>query len=286
MDKSHLTVGQMARINNVSEQTLRLYAKNGLLEPAHVDAVTGYRYYHITQCARLDLIQSMKLYGMTLKEIKKQLSNESLDNLHGILVRQLEVLDEKIYAMKLRRRAIERRLDNLERCRYLPKDEKPFLQYMPARYAYCYKTSLNYFESLDMTGYESMLRELKTHLLNKDIPISDFCNVGTVLRKKNLVLRNFFSNEVFILLDGNSAENGAEALPRGLYYCICSDAFSREKLLACALLDEIKSKGYSIAGDYYCEVVMEISARPDTDGGIFYKIQIPVKSPATASDRI
>ena len=97
-----------------------LYAKNGLLAPAHVDAMTGYRYYHITQSAQLDLIQSMKLYGMTLKEIKRQLSNKSLDNMHGILTRQLEMLDDRIGTMMEWRRAIERRLENLERYRSLP----------------------------------------------------------------------------------------------------------------------------------------------------------------------
>lgn len=277
MDHSHLTIGQMARINNVSEQTLRLYAKNGLLAPAHVDAMTGYRYYHITQSAQLDLIQSMKLYGMTLKEIKRQLSNRSLDDMHDILARQLETLDDRIGTMMVRRRAIERRLENLERYQNLPKDEKPFLQYLPRRCAYCHETSSNYFDSLDMTGYELMLRELKIHLLDEGIPISDFCNVGTLLRQSRLEKRDFFSNEVFILLDGDSVGEGAEEIPRGLYCCICSDALSKEKELACRLLDEIQAKDYRIAGDYYCEVVMEISSEPDTDGGIFYKIQIPVK---------
>ena len=34
-----------------------------------VDPVTGYRYYHIIQSAKLDLIQNMKVYGMTLRQI-------------------------------------------------------------------------------------------------------------------------------------------------------------------------------------------------------------------------
>ena len=40
-----LSIGQMARINHISIQTLRLYDKMGLLKPVAVDAGSGYRYY-------------------------------------------------------------------------------------------------------------------------------------------------------------------------------------------------------------------------------------------------
>ena len=43
MDLQKLSIGQMAELNHVSEQTLRLYDKEGLLVPRCVDPVTGYR---------------------------------------------------------------------------------------------------------------------------------------------------------------------------------------------------------------------------------------------------
>lgn len=64
-----LSIGQMARINHISIQTLRLYDKMGLLKPVAVDAGSGYRYYSILQCAKLDLIGSLKQCGLSLKEI-------------------------------------------------------------------------------------------------------------------------------------------------------------------------------------------------------------------------
>ena len=70
MDLEKLTIGQMAELNHVSEQTLRLYDREGLMKPRYTDPVTGYRYYHITQSARLDMIQTMKVYGMTLRQIR------------------------------------------------------------------------------------------------------------------------------------------------------------------------------------------------------------------------
>ena len=44
MKSSLLKIGEMAELNHVSTQTLRLYAKNRLLEPEYLDPETGYRY--------------------------------------------------------------------------------------------------------------------------------------------------------------------------------------------------------------------------------------------------
>lgn len=65
----------MAQLNHVSEQTLRLYDREGLLKAQEVDSESGYRYYHILQSARIDLIQNMKRYGLTLKQIRDMLEN-------------------------------------------------------------------------------------------------------------------------------------------------------------------------------------------------------------------
>ena len=55
-----LKIGEMAELNHISTQTLRLYSKNKLLEPQYMDAETGYRYYTWDQCAKLDLIRALK----------------------------------------------------------------------------------------------------------------------------------------------------------------------------------------------------------------------------------
>ena len=57
MQETFLKIGEMAELNHVSTQTLRLYAKNKLLEPQYLDPDTGYRYYTLEQCAKLDLIR-------------------------------------------------------------------------------------------------------------------------------------------------------------------------------------------------------------------------------------
>ena len=80
----HLTVGEMAKLNHISEQTLRLYDKRGLLSPSF-RGQNGYRYYDIKQSAVLDIIQYMKSLGISLKEIKHQLENRDLGRIEAAL---------------------------------------------------------------------------------------------------------------------------------------------------------------------------------------------------------
>ena len=77
MKNSLLKIGEMAELNHVSTQTLRLYAKNKLLEPEYLDPKTGYRYYTLEQCAKLDLIRALKSCRLSLEQIAEILSLSS-----------------------------------------------------------------------------------------------------------------------------------------------------------------------------------------------------------------
>ncbi|CAL9326169.1 hypothetical protein SUDANB135_07001 (plasmid) [Streptomyces sp. SudanB135_2055] len=44
-----LTIGEFSRLTHLSIRTLRRYHEAGLLEPAHVDPSSGYRYYDPAQ---------------------------------------------------------------------------------------------------------------------------------------------------------------------------------------------------------------------------------------------
>lgn len=64
-----LSIGKMTKLNHISEQTLRLYDRLGLLKPEMVDESNGYRYYDVKQSAQLDMIQYMKELGMPLRRL-------------------------------------------------------------------------------------------------------------------------------------------------------------------------------------------------------------------------
>lgn len=276
MDLQRLSIGQMAELNHISEQTLRLYDREGLLKPQEIDAATGYRYYHITQSARLDLIQNMKVYGMTLRQIRAFLDDNDAAALKRLLMEQAGRVNDRIDQLVRSRAAITRALDNYKRYEAMPKNGEIFLEYIPERYIYRYSCDMNYFEQ-DETGYEYMLRQLKKHLVVNNMPLTYFTNIGTIIRREALLEERLYSNEVFLFVDGSTDADGVERLPVAAYLCLCSNDAKNEEASVQRLLRHIKERGYTITGDYICEVIIDFPVLDPERRQMFYKTQIPVK---------
>ncbi|WP_040195530.1 MerR family transcriptional regulator [Candidatus Soleaferrea massiliensis] len=62
------TIGEFARLGQVSARMLRHYDQIGLFSPALVGE-NGYRLYDVSQLATLEKIETLKGYGFTLSEI-------------------------------------------------------------------------------------------------------------------------------------------------------------------------------------------------------------------------
>ena len=276
MDLQKLSIGQMAELNHVSEQTLRLYDKEGLLVPRCVDPVTGYRYYHIIQSAKLDLIQNMKIYGMTLRQIRSFLDSNDPAALRALLSEQAASIEERIWQLRRSQSAITRTLDNYRRYEAMPRNGEIFLEYIPERRIFRYSCDVNYFDQ-DESGYEYMLRQMKTNLVANNMPLSYFPNIGTIIRREHLVPDALFSNEVFLFVDEDDSSQAMETLPAASYLCLCSDEFSMEAANVRRLLDYVQTRGCEIAGDYICEVVVDFPMLDFDRRRMFYKAQIPVR---------
>lgn len=276
MDLQKLSIGQMAELNHISEQTLRLYDKEGLLVPRCVDPVTGYRYYHIIQSAKLDLIQNMKVYGMTLRQIRSFLDSNDPAALRALLSEQAASIEERIRQLRRSQSAITRTLDNYRRYEAMPRNGEIFLEYIPERRIFRYSCDVNYFDQ-DESGYEYMLRQMKTNLVANNMPLSYFTNIGTIIRREHLVPDSLFSNEVFLFVDEDDSSQAMETLPAASYLCLCSDEFSMEAANVRRLLDYVQTRGCEIAGDYICEVVVDFPMLDFDRRRMFYKAQIPVR---------
>ncbi|WP_223066101.1 MerR family transcriptional regulator [Paenibacillus caui] len=75
------SIGQAAKICNISIQTLRYYNKIGLVKPGYTDKFTGYRYYSNFDVLYIKIVQDMKSLNFSLEEIKAAMKDDSLDNL-------------------------------------------------------------------------------------------------------------------------------------------------------------------------------------------------------------
>ncbi len=108
-------IGTVARLGQVSVRTLRHYDDLGLLQPAHVDPATGYRYYTPDQVLRLHRILVLRDLGVPLSEIGRLIDDDvTVEQLRGILrLRQAEAR-ARLAEQTEQLRRVEIRLAQLE----------------------------------------------------------------------------------------------------------------------------------------------------------------------------
>src|SRR6185369_9565319 len=108
-------IGEFAQIAQVSGRQLRFYDQLGLLQPAHTDPQTGYRYYSIRQLPRLNSILALKELGLSLEQIGPLLKDEiSPEGLRGMLTMKRAQLEQSLRAEETRLRHIESRIAQID----------------------------------------------------------------------------------------------------------------------------------------------------------------------------
>lgn len=277
MDYKYLSIGQMARINNISVPTLRFYDSIGILQPCYTDPQTRYRYYDVRQNARLDMIQYMKELGMELKEIEEVLASEDLRKIEAVLIRKREQTIHQIEQMKIQRDAIDWAIDSIERYSKSPRRGTFTLEYIPNRKIYGIDTDINFYDH-DIDTYELILKQLKMRLTEHGVPPVYYCNAGTVLKKENLLQRSFVSHKIFVFVDEHfPLKQELETIESGMYACVYLDDFNEEKDYAVKLLSYCEEQKYEIAGDYICETLTEFNVFDTRKRSMFLRLQVPVR---------
>ncbi|ARF79564.1 MerR family transcriptional regulator [Kitasatospora aureofaciens] len=110
-----LNIGDFASHGRVSVRMLRHYDAIGLLRPARVDPVTGYRSYEAGQLARLNRVIALKELGFTLQQVRAVLDERpDAAELRGMLRLRRAQLAAAIAADEQRLARVEARLRTIE----------------------------------------------------------------------------------------------------------------------------------------------------------------------------
>lgn len=270
-----LKIGEMAELNHISTQTLRLYSKNKLLEPQYMDAETGYRYYTWDQCAKLDLIRALKSCHLSPRKIREIFELSSEESLLQILDEQIGALSEEIYHSSVSRNNLLRIQKNLQTLNALPPFGQVFFEYVAERKLDVQQTEFDFFAQ-GYRGYENMLRYMQNYLHEKKLPPSYFINVGTLMDRENFMRGTYASQSAFIFVDDLYPDTGSlRILPQNMYLSVASDDPSLEAAYAGKLYAELQKQNLLPCGDYICEVLTQFPLNHSKQ--LIYKIQIPVR---------
>lgn len=86
MKNELLSIGEAAKLKQVSVKSLRYYETIGILKPAYVDPSSGYRYYSPNQMIDLDVILTCIELGIPLKSLTDHKTNRGSLNLKELLI--------------------------------------------------------------------------------------------------------------------------------------------------------------------------------------------------------
>ena len=88
-----LTIGEFSRITHLGIKTLRRYHEAGLLEPAHVDQHTGYRYYSLDQVPAAQVIHRFRQLEMPVREVGALVAVTDPDARAALIAQHLDRLE-------------------------------------------------------------------------------------------------------------------------------------------------------------------------------------------------
>jgi DNA-binding transcriptional MerR regulator len=165
-------IGDFARHGRVSIRMLRHYDAIGLLRPAEVDPVTGYRSYEAGQLSRLNRIVALKDLGFTLQQVQTLLDDEvDVEQLRGMLrLRQAE-LQAQVDVDTARLTQVAARLRTIETEGSMISDEVVVKQTPPVRVAELTAVAAGYGPEHIGPAIQPLYPELMARLERAGVPI-------------------------------------------------------------------------------------------------------------------
>lgn len=285
--QNKLSIGEMAKLRNVTVDTLRHYDKIGLLKPYHIDPDTGYRYYSIYQYEVLGTIKELRRVGFSLEEIKQFLTNRNVKKSVQLLQESMANIQEKIKELQNIHNTLMNRINNIENFTNSYRNSDIVIKHFEER-EYIQFDRLVSWEDKESLYFGFLDLENK---IGGTIPVLASNKFGDFIQKEyfdeirqssdfshNL---NAYESQLFILVQDEESEQPTQKLEKGLYICSYYGGLSREKMLSQLkkLLHYCDTHGYVIIGDALQIMQVDISLTDQYDEA-YYEIQIPLQEPS------
>jgi DNA-binding transcriptional MerR regulator len=93
---AQVSIGDFAVMTSLSRKALRHYHDIGILEPVHIDAHTGYRYYDTSQVDHAHIIRRFRSLGMSIPDVKALLTTDDAAGRTEIIRTHLAQMEEQL----------------------------------------------------------------------------------------------------------------------------------------------------------------------------------------------
>lgn len=266
------TIGEMAKMHNIAESTLRYYDEKGIFHPSIVDPQTNYRYYTIDQFSLLDMIKFLRQLNIPLKEIKQYIDERNPSYALSLLEKQQEMMLKKQKEIEYALAKMEHRIHLIKKATKAETD-RILIKKIPKRKITAIAVAPNTTD--DMFDYyihslQKNMKQLDDSLFSGDI--------GVTISKKAFMQKEFQAySSVFILLDYMPYQvHSSDSIKAGMFACAYHHgSYEETGETYKKLMEYIDQEGYEIIGDSIEIGLIDWSVTENPEEQVT-EIQIPV----------
>ena len=267
--KEKFLIGELAKIFNVSSDTLRHYDKIGLLKPDY--DLNRYRYYSVEKFFLLSRILFLKSLDISLEDIKNYLGNQNTDHLLMLLKKDEAEIDAKISRLINLKGKITSKIELIEGAdKYI---DQIRIEKLPERWGV-------FIDIQNVDDDDEIKNSFKKH--EADLKISSWLIEGqiyTSISKENILDQRFekFNYFVEILSREKTKSKHLKVLQENEYACIVfCGSYDKIEQYYRMLIQWIVDHEYEIAGDSIEKNIVDYGFS-DCEEEYISEIQIPIK---------
>lgn len=265
-------IGEMAKLNKISTQTLRYYDKIGLFSPNYIDQSTGYRYYTLNQFQKLQTIKYLKFIGLSLESMKDILREKDINNILCQLEVQKSEVEKKINDLLKVKENLDFKTSMLSSYLEIEDYSEVWIETIEDFYVFSrYVDSKFPLEDEFVIEMNKLVEEYFDDLF---IYTGD---IGVTIEKKRLDDGEYeHFKEIFYATNSSSNKN-CKKIDRGLCVrAIHKGSFSKTYKTYEKVKAFIKENGYEICGDSVELAIVDIMV-VENEEDLLLDISIPIK---------
>lgn len=269
--KEYYSVGEIARIYNVSTDTLRYYDRIDLLKPWKIGE-NGYRYYSKAQFEIISTIMLLRSMGTPIQDLKKAICCEDPDNVRNEINRFKDAIDKEIERLKeLKTEAI--RLD--EHIKAACYGEKIEIKEVPEMWMF--SKTFGVQDELDINEILDVNRLAKKDWTTR-------ASIISTITKENLEAQRFHEYDHYGYLSETKIDVDSPYLKKiEKRLCVVGNAkvytvehFEIDEVYK-RVIDYAQKQGYEIVGDAIERNILDLCEDCGKNPIMFFRIYIPIK---------
>ncbi|MGE8080956.1 MerR family transcriptional regulator [Peribacillus loiseleuriae] len=272
--KQFFTIGEIAKLHNIPESTLRYYDQKGIFQPKKIDPQTQYRYYTIGQFSMLEVIKFLRYLDISLNEVKQYVEHRTPETALQLFEKQTEILLQKQREIEYMTSMMQKKIEIIKEG--IQQDyTSVFYKAIPERSIHFMRSESDLSEDTFILSLNKLQK--KMHVA---YPASVTQKIGTFISIEGIQKGDYYEfNGLFILIDNmQTTMEKYSSIPSNYYACTYhKGSYEYTHVALERLMNDIHANGYEAIGDAIEIGLIDHSVTAD-ESEFITEYQIPVRT--------